>query len=241
MLRFLLLLGCISLSYAQSPGSFSQSKKIAAQLFQKHPQTIYCQCSYEDKEVNLSSCGMQAADSIKRAHRIEWEHIMAAEHFGQQFACWRELLCEDKHGKPYKGRRCCEKIDEQFRHVEAELYNLWPEVGVVNQARSNYRFSVLPEQPDYLGCTMKIDKKLRRAEPPDSAKGVVARAYLFMAEHYGLSLSSSQRQLFLVWNKTFSPSSWEKQWALHVAAIEGYENPYIINWQENASLRMASR
>ncbi|WP_235810543.1 hypothetical protein [Legionella bozemanae] len=62
-----------------------------------------------------------------------------------------------------------------------------------------------------------------------------------MAEHYGLSLSSSQRQLFMVWNKTFPPSSWEKQWALHVAAIEGYENPYIINWQENASLRMTSR
>ncbi|WP_259293216.1 hypothetical protein [Legionella bozemanae] len=45
----------------------------------------------------------------------------------------------------------------------------------------------------------------------------------------------------MVWNKTFPPSSWEKQWALHVAAIEGYENPYIINWQENASLRMTSR
>lgn len=62
--------------------------------------------------------------------------------------------------------------------METALYNLWPEVGVINQARSNYRFSVLPEQTDYLGCTMKIDKKLRRAEPPDAAKGVVARAYL---------------------------------------------------------------
>lgn len=71
MIRFILLLCFVSLSYAESPGSFSQSKKIAAQLFQKNPQTIYCQCSYEDKEVNLASCGMQAADSIKRAHRIE--------------------------------------------------------------------------------------------------------------------------------------------------------------------------
>lgn len=233
MFRFLFLVCFISLSYAQSPGSFSQSKKIAAQLFQQHPQTIYCQCSYEDKEVNLASCSMQTADSIKRAHRIEWEHIMAAEHFGQQFACWRKPLCADNQGRPYKGRRCCEKIDAQFRHVESELYNLWPEVGVVNQARSNYRFGMLPAAPDYLGCAMKIDPKLRRAEPPDSAKGVVARAYLFMAEHYELSLSASQRQLFTAWNKAFAPSSWEKQWALHVASIEGYENHYINHWQEN--------
>jgi endonuclease I len=76
MFRFLFLVCFISLSYAQSPSSFSQSKKIAARLFQQHPQTIYCQCSYEDKEVNLASCSMQAADSIKRAHRIEWEHIL---------------------------------------------------------------------------------------------------------------------------------------------------------------------
>lgn len=238
MLRFLFLLCCISLSYAQSPGSFSQSKKIAAQLFEQHPQTIYCQCSYEEKEVNLASCGMQAADSIKRAHRIEWEHVMAAEHFGQQFECWREPMCADSHGKPYKGRRCCEKIDAQFRHVEAELYNLWPEVGAVNQARSNYRFGVLPEQTDYLGCAMKIDKASHRAEPPDSAKGIVARTYLFMTEHYGLSLSPSQRKLFIAWNKAFKPSVWEKQWALQVALIEGYENSYITHWQVKAHVAL---
>lgn len=235
MLRFLLLLCCITLSYAQSPSSFSQAKKIASQLFQQNPQTIYCQCSYEDKEVDLISCRMQAAEAIKRAHRIEWEHIMAAEHFGQQFECWRIPLCEDSRGGMYKGRKCCEKIDERFRHVEAELYNLWPESGVVNQARSNYRFTILPNQSDFLGCAMKIDKASHRAEPPDTAKGIVARAYLFMAEHYGLSLSSSQKKLFIAWNKSFKPSSWEKQWASQVAMIEGYENAYITQWLKKAN------
>lgn len=239
MFRFVLLLGFIcSFSYAQSPGSFPKSKKIAAQLFQNHPQTIYCQCTYEDKEVNLASCGMEAADSMKRAHRIEWEHVMAAEHFGQQFECWREPMCEDKNGKPYKGRQCCEQIDEQFRHVEAELYNLWPEVGMVNKARSNYRFGVLPQQTDYFGCAIKIDKASHRAEPPDSAKGIVARAYLFMTEHYGLTLSPSQKKLFIAWNKAFKPSAWEKQWALQVAFVEGYENSYITHWQVKARVSL---
>lgn len=216
--------------FANSPNSFAQSKKIAEQLFSTHPQTIYCGCSYENKNVNLASCGMQQAKLKSRAHRIEWEHVVAAEHLGQQFECWRTPLCEDSHGNPYKGRRCCAKIDERFRHMEAELYNLWPEVGAVNQARSNYRFGVVSGQTDYLGCAMKIDKALRRAEPPDNAKGVVARAYLFMAEHYRISLSSSQKQLFMAWNKTYPPSAWELQWASQVAAIEGYPNPYITQW-----------
>ena len=81
---------------------------------------------------------------------------------------------------------------------------------------------------------MKIDKATHRAEPPDFAKGIVARAYLFMSEHYGLSLSPSQKKLFIAWNKTFAPSAWEKKWALQVAVIEGYENKYITQWQVKA-------
>ncbi|MFT4058374.1 MAG: endonuclease, partial [Legionella sp.] len=195
-----------------------------------HPQTVYCQCTYKEKTVYLASCGMQEADSKKRAHRIEWEHIMAAEHFGKQFACWREPLCQSPNGKAYKGRRCCQKMDERFRHIEAELYNLWPEVGLINQARSNYRFGVLPNHDSYMGCTIKIDKFSRRVEPADEAKGVVARAYLFMAEYYHLSLSSSQRQLFEAWNQQFPPNAWEHTWGNQVAAIEGYPNPYITQW-----------
>lgn len=47
-----------------------------------------------------------------------------------------------------------------------------------------------------------------------------------MANNYGIRLSNAQRQLFLVWNKRFPPSDWEKQWTASVAEIEGYDNPY---------------
>ncbi|CAM2754549.1 putative endonuclease-1 [Legionella steigerwaltii] len=234
MLRFLFLLCFAFLAFAQSPSSFPQSKKSAAQLFQKHPQPLYCQCSYEDKELNLVCCGIQSADSMQRAHRIDWKYVMAAEHFGRQFECCRKLICEDDHGKPYKGRRCCEKIDEQFRNVEAELYNLWPEVGMMNQAHSHHQFGMLPQQTD----AMKIDRVSHRVELPDSAKGIVARAYLFMNEHYGLTLSPSQKKLFIAWNKAFKPKAWEKQWALQVALIEGYENSYMTHWQVKAHVAL---
>ena len=48
-----------------------------------------------------------------------------------------------------------------------------------------------------------------------------------MADRYAIDLSSAQRQLFTAWDKEFLPSSFEKEWARHVALIEGYVNPYI--------------
>lgn len=231
-MRFLLYsVLCLShFVWAESPSSFTQSKKIVQKLFQNHPQTIYCGCTYQDKTVHLDSCGMSEAEAKIRAHRIEIEHVMAAEHFGQQFQCWREPMCQDKNGKAFKGRKCCQKIDARFRHIEAELYNLWPEVGLVNQARSNYRFGVLPGNDHYYGCSLKIDKRLRRVEPTDEVKGIVARAYLFMSDYYQISLSSAQRQLFEAWNRQFAPTTWERAWADQVATLEGYPNSYISQW-----------
>jgi deoxyribonuclease-1 len=229
-MRFLmvLLLTFVTSSFATSPNTFAQAKKIVGQLFVNHQQTLYCQCQYDKKQVDLASCGMQSADAIKRAHRTEIEHIMAAEHFGHYFQCWREPLCEH-HGKPYKGRACCEKIDASFRHMESELYNLWPAVGLINQARSNYRFSSLQQKGQIYGCQFTIDKTLHRVEPSDAAKGIIARANLFMSEHYGIALSPAQHRLFDAWNKQFPPSQWEITWASHIASIEGYENNFIKN------------
>ena len=231
-MRFLLysLLCLCQLIWAESPSSFAQSKKIVQQLFQNHPQTIYCGCTYQGKTVNLDSCGMSEAGEIKRANRIEIEHVMAVEHFSQHFACWRNPICTDTQGKAFKGRKCCEKVDAQFRHVESELYNLWPEVGLVNQARSNYRFAQLTQQGSYYGCQITIDKTSRQVEPSDNVKGLIARAYLFMSQQYAIPLSSSQNKLFLAWNKRFPPTAWEREWAAQVAVIEGYENPYITQW-----------
>lgn len=196
-------------SFSESPNTFAQAKKIAAKIFLNHKKTLYCQCTYETThQINLKSCSMMDAEEKKRAHYVEWEHIMAAENFGQHFECWRKPLCE-KNGKPFRGRRCCQMIDSKFRHLESELYNLWPAVGLVNQARSNYRFGFIEDKKSFYGCPIAIDKKLRRAEPPDFAKGIVARANLFVSEHYEIPLSESQRQLFHAWDKLFPATAWK--------------------------------
>ncbi|WP_193786662.1 endonuclease, partial [Legionella drozanskii] len=132
-----------------------------------------------------------------------------------------------KKGKPYKGRKCCAKIDARFKEAEAELYNLWPAEGLVNQVRSNYRYGIVPDKIPFYGCLIYFDKEHRKAEPDDRIKGLVARANLFMADRYQIRLSSSQRQLFKAWNQQFPPTTWEREWGRAVASLEGYPNPYI--------------
>lgn len=224
----IIIFSIFQISFAvQAPRNFQEAKKVARILFAANPVTLYCRCKYDASfKVDLDSCGMLSATHIKRARVVEWEHMMPAENIGQQLQCWREKICVSK-GKSYKGRKCCEKIDTRFQKAEAELYNLWPAVGLVNQVRSNYRYSPLPNEDDFFGCNFKVDKTLRKVEPADDAKGIVARANLFMSRQYDIQLSDAQRKLFETWNKEFPPSLWEKQWASEVAQIEGYPNPFI--------------
>lgn len=226
----LLAVMLISISaLAAPPANFSKAKREASHIFLDNQKTLYCDCAFDTHNVvDLNGCHMQAASHIKRAHKLEWEHMMPAENFGRQFPCWREKLCKDRQGRAFKGRKCCKKIDERFRRAEAELYNLWPSVGVINQKRSNYRYSPLPGSHNTYGCRFKVDSKTRKASVSDAAKGIVARANLFMADKYQVRLSKQQKKLFKVWNDAFPPSEREMAWSERVFAIEGYQNPYII-------------
>ena len=223
----LTLIGLISINSAWSaaPKSYNQAKPYVYALFREHPITLYCHCRYEHKKINLNSCNMQSAAHLARAHRVELEHMMPAENFGRQLACWREKICI-KNNKAYRGRKCCRQQSPLFNQAEGELYNLWPSVGLVNGARSNFRYNAFKGSAFY-GCPIVIDKTHRQVSPADEVKGIVARANLFMSDEYHIVLSSAQRRLFLAWHKQFPPDDWEKQWAAAVEKIEGYRNPYI--------------
>ena len=98
------------------------------------------------KEVDFTSCGYMPQKDNKRAHRIEWEHVVPAEAFGQSFKEWREGHpdCVDNRGKSFKGRKCAEKVNPEFRQMQADMYNLYPAVGEVNGLRSNYSMAMIP-------------------------------------------------------------------------------------------------
>lgn len=103
-----LLLTSLLPAFAQNTtlDSFNSAKKLMEQVFAGHETTFYCGCAYTGSEVNLASCGYQPKKDPERAKRLEWEHVVPAEAFGQSFREWREghTECVDSKGKAFKGR-----------------------------------------------------------------------------------------------------------------------------------------
>ena len=216
---------------ATPPTNFSDAKKIAAKLFSNHKQTLYCQCDYKkNKKISLESCHMEPANSHIRAHNMEWEHIVPASKLATGHACWTQNICQHNSGKKYHGRKCCENIDKEFQLAEAELYNLWPANGLINQLRENYSYAALPFTDYAYGCKFIVDNINHQIEPSDDSKGIVARASLFTFKKNHLPLDATQQDLFQLWDLLYPPSKWELTWAKKVASIEGYDNPYIAKY-----------
>lgn len=228
------LSGCPSAPPA--PENFSAAKAILEDyVWHDHRQTIYCGAAYDaDKNISLPP-GFTAHSHERRAARMEWEHAVPAENFGRAFSAWREgdPSCV-KNGKPYKGRRCAEKSSPVFRKMEADMYNLFPSIGAVNAARGTRQYAELPEMESAFGsCKAKIHGG--EFEPPNLAKGQVARAALYMDRQYReYNLSNKQKRLFQAWNRQFPPDKWECERGRRIYKIQGNKNPVLDEACANA-------
>lgn len=207
---------------------FREAKRFANEIHADHPYTIYCHCHYNGHDIDLKSCDYKVHKDAKRALRLEWEHVVPAEAFGQSFVEWREGSphCA-RHGKKFKGRKCAQNNPE-FARIEADLYNLWPEIGELNGLRNNYAMAELGAEKDkqfeFGGCKVKIDD--RKFEPMSHAKGRVARVYMYMDQVYpgrGI-ISEKNRKLFEAWDKLHPVDEWECQRARRIEKIQGNEN-----------------
>jgi deoxyribonuclease-1 len=225
--------------------NFRSAKKIAVRIHQDHPTTLYCDCRYSGKKVDLASCGYRVQSDAKRAVRLEWEHVVPAEAFGNAFTEWREgaAHCRRK-GKTFKGRKCAE-TNPEFSRMEADLHNLWPEIGELNGLRSNFSMAQLrapetkaegqaarqaraePNPSPFGRCRVWIED--RKFEPMDSAKGIVARTYLYMQAAYpGRGIVSDKNQkLFEAWNKQYPVTDWECRRERLIFAKQGNANPFV--------------
>jgi deoxyribonuclease-1 len=216
--------------------SFREAKAEARHIFSDHRRTFYCGCKFDKhNKVDLKSCGYKVQEDKRRAHRLEWEHIVPISHLAAHLPCWKKPLCSNKRGEFYRGRRCCQEQDAVFNKMEADLHNLVPELGELNGLRSNYRFGLLPEmEPGQFGeCQIKIDSQRRRVEPREAIRGVIARTHLYMVDTYHLELSDSQRKLFRAWNAKYAPSDWEIEWDERIFRIQGNHNRYISHYVEH--------
>lgn len=213
----------------RTPIDFSAAKVIAAHIYGDHRVTFYCGCAYSpQRDVSAVSCGYapRAQGDRKRkgnpknprSTRIEWEHIVPASAFGAHRACWT-------HNKPGTDSRTnCRKTDEEFRAMEADLVNLVPAIGEVNQARSNFLFGEIDgESREFGACDFEVDKVLRIAEPAPALRGMIARIYLRMYAAWGsaaLPLSDDELARYRAWDVSMPPSAWELERARRIDALQ---------------------
>jgi deoxyribonuclease-1 len=229
-----LLLTCLA---AASPGgnqsidNFQHAKLQLVALYAEHRVTIYSGCAFEaDKSVDYRRCNYRPQHGSERAHRIEWEHVVPAEAFGQAFVAWRvgDAACVDVRGKAYRGRKCASKVSAEYRHMEADLYNLYPEIGELNLLRSNYGMAEIPGDAGVL-TPLRVKIAGGKFEPAPEVKGDIARTYLYMDDAYpgrGI-VSRKNRALFEAWSRADPVDAWECKRARRIEAIQGNRNTFV--------------
>lgn len=237
---FTLLLAIFTLSipaWAGSNGntqidSFNKVKKVLEEkIYYDHRETIYCGAEYDsNKDVTIPK-GFYSKGHINRCARIEWEHVVPAENFGQTFAEWRDgdPQCVDNKGKSFKGRNCASKVNMEYRYMQSDMYNLYPAIGCVNAARSNFNFTMLPSaQSSFGSCEMKIEDN--KVEPPANSRGAIARTYKYMQWAYPrYKMSSAQNKLMDAWDKMYPVTKWECTRAKRIESIQGNRNPFVAD------------
>ena len=122
----------------------------------------------------------------------------------------------------------CRRTSARFNLIESDMHNIYPALARVNEARGAMAFGEVPgEQHLFKGCDFEIDYRKRRVEPRPGARGRIARALLYMADTYGLTLYERQRRLMEKWNRQYPPDAAERRHERRVARIQGRHNPYI--------------
>lgn len=237
-----------SASLTEEVRTFSEAKKyLRRHLDLFDHKTVYCSCQIKTQKktkdqrqdqslrIDLSSCGYKIQGPSSRAKRLEWEHVVPAEAFGQSFVEWRVgvPLCA-KHGRKYKGRKCAEKNSE-FSKMEADVYNLFPEIGELNGLRSNYSMAEISGRAGQFGdCAVKLED--RKFEPQDASKGIVARTYMNFDKRYpdrGV-ISGKNRLLFEAWDRMYPVTPLEcRRWKA-LASVAGYPHLFISRCQDLA-------
>lgn len=216
-------------STREERSNYHKSVKILkAEVWKDSRETIYCGAKYDEKGNISLPDGFMTPSHAGRSDRMEWEHAVPAENFGRAFKEWREgdPACVHK-GKAYRGRKCASRVNAEFRKMEGDMYNLFPSIGSVNAVRGNKQYAELPDEgADFGTCEAKV--KGRQFEPPDRAKGQVARASLYMDWHYSrFRLSDKQKKLFTAWDKKFPARREECERAKLIMKIQKNENIFI--------------
>ncbi len=122
----------------------------------------------------------------------------------------------------------CAEANPQYPYMLSDLHNMYPALTLVELARRNAQFGELGDDVSSkfsdIGCQLKASFQL--IEPPDSAKGNVARAIFYMRSEYGLPVVG-QLQMYKRWSQLDPPDAEEKARNDQIEALQGTRNRFI--------------
>lgn len=210
--------------------SFNKAKRtLERQVYFDHRITIYCSANFDERGYLELPDGFTTDRYQNRTQKIEWEHVVPAENFGRTFSEWRDghAECIDNRANSFKGRKCAEKVNMEYRYMQSDMYNLYPAIGAVNAARQNYNFTMLSgAQSSFGSCPMKIEGN--KVEPPEPARGAIARTYKYMVQVYPrYNMSDQQTKLMDAWDTMYPVEAWECTRAKRIESIQGNENSVV--------------
>lgn len=211
--------------------NFSEAKKILSKLYGEENVSFYCGCRYKKNLIDHQSCAYQALFPSNRSFYLEWEHIVPANRLGSHLKAWRtgHSKCVDRHGRAFRGRACAHRVDAEFRRMEADLYNLVPAIGEVNNFRGAKSFGIVSDRQNLFGACHFYEQN-HIIEPRPEVRGMIARAYLYMHENYpGVPLlKRSESKIFKSWHKEYPVTRKEYRHAIRILHIQGNKNNYIL-------------
>ncbi|MFP4032136.1 MAG: endonuclease I family protein [Desulfococcaceae bacterium] len=208
---------------------------LEAEVYPDHRRTFYCDCAFSKSKRVRCNTGAGV-----RATRVEWEHVVPASRFGHTFEEWkssRSWQCRlpkwlqvipGLNCKKRSGRENARRKSREYRYMEADMHNLVPAVGLINQRRSNRPYGMIPGEPREFGrCDFEVTSEA--AEPTDSVRGDIARTVRYMVWAYEgrIDLSRAEEQLMKSWEAADPVDDWECTRSRRIEAIQGNENPFV--------------
>jgi deoxyribonuclease-1 len=162
-------------------------------------------------------CGVR----FKTGQRLTIEHVYSADWIATKFGCQNRDTCPHPN----------------YLFAEADLHNLWPELGAINSSRGDKLFGEipgrqrsLPRSVADLNCDYeRTNGRNAVVEPRDSVKGEIARTLrtlLYMHVEYELPLNGMSPMLKR-WNEADPPNRRERWRNKAIELLQGIRNRFI--------------
>lgn len=194
-------------------------------IHEAHRFTLFCEQAFDETgKLVPSRCKTCPSTPLQ----IRWMPIVPLTTLASSLPCYHQKLCFDRKGKTFSGLRCCQKSDPFFIKMSTDLRNYVPENPLLIKLRKNYRFNTTTLFSSKSGCHFYIDPQHKFVSPAPSARGLIARTYLYFHEQYQLPLLEEEKKMFTQWHETYPLCEWEAKREERIAKLQNNRNPYTF-------------